>query len=174
MVNGHLEHDRIVGIDPGCKISAVLLWNRKTRSIEDRKIVANEEVIAWLTFLPMADVAIESIRSYGQRVGIEIFDTCRWIGRFEQVAKDSGHMVYLYTRPDAKRHLFGNAGYRDPEVRRALVWEFGGRKRGEPLYGMKTHLWSALVMALYHDATHYSRTGKVLTKERPVSISPQI
>lgn len=100
-------------------------------------------------------LAIEMIASYGMAVGAEVFDTCVWIGRFKQAWHDP-EAVRLVYRKQVKLHLCGTTKAKDPNVRQALIDKFGpgkdlaiGKKAAPgPLYGVKSHAWSALAVAV--------------------------
>jgi hypothetical protein len=106
-----------------------------------------------------ADVlAIEMIASYGMPVGREVFETCVWIGRFAEVWKQPDDVQLVYRR-DVKLHLCGTSKAKDPNVRQALLDLFprtGGGKTPQigtikapgPLYGVSTHAWTALGVAI--------------------------
>lgn len=104
------------------------------------------------------ELAIEMIASYGMPVGREVFETCLWIGRFVQ-AWHSPEDVELIYRKDVKMHLCGTPRAKDQNVRQALIDLFpatgGGKtpqigtvKQPGPLYGVSTHAWPALGVAI--------------------------
>ena len=110
-----------------------------------------------------ATLAIESIASYGMAVGAEVFETCVWSGRFIQGWLDAGILrwreedsVRRIFRRDVKMHLCGSARAKDANVRQALIDRYGpgkeaaiGRKATPgPLYGVTSHAWSALAVAV--------------------------
>ncbi|MGE0349831.1 hypothetical protein [Hydrogenophaga sp.] len=108
-------------------------------------------------------LAIEMIASYGMPVGREVFETCVWIGRFMQVWKDPEAVELVY-RKDVKMHLCGTPRAKDPNVRQAIIDLFpatGGGKcaqigtKGQPgpLYGVSSHAWPALGVALTAQAS---------------------
>lgn len=118
-----------------------------------------------------ADVlAIEMISSYGMAVGKEIFETVRWIGRFQQAWRDPEAVELVY-RIDVKLHLCGSARAKDPNVRQALIDMYpasGGGKKPQigtksspgPLYGVSSHAWPALAVAVLVQARS-QRAGMV-------------
>lgn len=109
--------------------------------------------------LSSADVlAVEMIASYGMPVGREVFETCVWIGRFAQVWKQPDEVQFVYRR-DVKLHLCGTSKAKDPNVRQALLDLFprtgggktpqiGVQKQPGPLFGVSTHAWPALGVAI--------------------------
>ena len=95
-------------------------------------------------------LAIEMVASYGMPVGREVFETVRWIGRFQQ-AWHSPEEVRLIYRRDVKLYLCGSMKAKDANVRQALIDKLGpvGTKKSPgPLYGVKSHAWSALAVAV--------------------------
>jgi hypothetical protein len=107
-------------------------------------------------------LAIEMIASYGMPVGREVFETCVWIGRFvEAFSRDSrAHAPRLVYRKDVKMHLCGTNKAKDANVRQALLDLFprtgggatpqvGTKAKPGPLYGVSTHAWPALGVAVY-------------------------
>ncbi|WP_274347012.1 hypothetical protein [Xanthomonas campestris] len=94
-------------------------------------------------------LAIEMIASYGMPVGREVFETCVWVGRYQQAWR-SPEAVQLVYRRDVKLHLCGNAKAKDANIRQALLDLIGpqGTKRAPgPTYGVKSHAWAALGVA---------------------------
>ncbi|MBQ1764316.1 MAG: hypothetical protein IIZ92_15615 [Aquincola sp.] len=104
-----------------------------------------------LVLRPQCDtLAIEMIASYGMPVGREVFETCVWIGRFVQ-AWHSPDKVRLVYRRDVKLHLCGSPRAKDPNIRQALIDKLGpaGTKKDPgPTYGVKSHAWAALGVAV--------------------------
>ena len=101
-------------------------------------------------------LAIEMIASYGMPVGREVFETCVWIGRFIQAWGGKAELVY---RKDVKMHLCGTAKAKDGNVRQAILDlyprtgggatpQVGTKGQPGPLYGVSTHAWAALGVAL--------------------------
>jgi len=101
-------------------------------------------------------VYIEMIASYGMAVGREVFDTCTWIGRMEQVVEDCGCQAHRIFRIDVKTHLCKRPNANDSNIRQALIDRFGPgkdkaigtKKRPGPLYGMAGDCWAALAVAV--------------------------
>jgi len=103
-------------------------------------------------------LAIEMIASYGMPVGREVFETCVWIGRFMQAWQDPASVRLVYRR-DVKLHLCGSPRAKDPNVRQALIDLFpatgggktpqiGTKKQPGPLFGVSSHAWPALGVAV--------------------------
>lgn len=106
-----------------------------------------------------ADVmAVEMIASYGMAVGREVFETCVWIGRFVQTWRDPDAVVLVY-RKDVKIHLCGSTKAKDANIRQALLDSYpatgggatpqvGTKGQPGPLYGVSSHVWPALAVAV--------------------------
>ncbi len=144
----------IIAVDPGDKLSALLHYDPLNKAVLSSHYLDNAAILAWLRLFDRTNAAmvIEMISSYGMPVGREVFETCVWIGRFiEAWHAYNTHMVY---RRDVKLHLCGSARAKDGNIRQSLLDKFGGaRARGTkrqpgPLYGISSHKWSALAVAV--------------------------
>ena len=160
-----------MGIDPGSKTSGIVVWdtvNEAPRYFSQK--FNNAELLKGETYLPKQNglpefpldridlVAIERIRGYGIVAGDDIFDTCEWVGRFDQHFRETrslrficGSPVVLIPRKDIKKALCGNTTTNDKYVRMALIGRFGetGTKKSRgKLYGIAGHCWSALAVAV--------------------------
>lgn len=150
----------ILAIDPGPVKSAWVLFDGQ----EPRwfRYEANDRVKELLKF-PDHDyrhVVIEDIRGYGMKVGNDVFETCRWIGRFEVYAKMSDLKgprpeVVLLPRKDITETICDNRSAGDSDVRKALIAMYGGqeaaigtKKKPGPLYGITGDVWAALAVAV--------------------------
>lgn len=139
------ESVKVLAIDPGPEQSAYVLWDGE--KLLDRNICPNETLV-W-SLLPEDDevTAIEMVACYGMAVGKEVFETCLWIGRMVQKLEGKPRLIY---RRDVKLHHCGNARAKDANIRQALIDKYGapGTKANPgKLYGIKSHLWSALAIA---------------------------
>lgn len=148
----------IVSIDPGTSQSAVLMWDGK--SILFSGIMPNEGCIGKLAQLsfdcPDAEMYIEMIQSFGMPAGREVFETCVFIGRLYQLwLREHGIAPTLIYRSEIKMHLCQSMRAKDANIRQALIDRFGPpgtKKQQGVLYGVKSHLWSALAIAVtVHD-----------------------
>lgn len=141
----------LLAIDPGTTHSGwVLMRNGNPWS---SGVWENAEILRHLEEWSGANVAIEMIASYGMAVGAEVFDTCLWVGRFMQaLGPDRVRLVY---RKEVKSHLCGSQKAKDANIRQALIDRWGGKaeaigtiKKPGPLYGIKSHAWAALAVAV--------------------------
>ena len=181
----------VIAIDPGPERSAWLVWDGK-RPVElcqyDTLIVKgkktdvpplNSNVLRDLYFrdsffasLPRGtELAIESISAMGQRAGSEVFETAYWVGRFVQAW--APRPFTRITRREVKMFLTGTMRSKDADVRHAIISRFGGKEKAVgliknpgPLYGVVTHLWSALAVALTWEENQKT-AKKVLTNPTP-------
>lgn len=139
----------ILAIDPGTTESGFVLLcgKRVVRS----GVCVNADVFRVLRCAPMeATLAIEMIASYGMAVGREVFETCVWIGRFQQAWYDPGAVRLVY-RKDVKMHLCGSPKAKDTNIRQALLDKLGPagtKKQPGPCYGVASHAWAALGVAV--------------------------
>ncbi len=140
----------ILGIDPGPKESGFVIWDTDKRRPTDSDIMENDSLKSYLHCGEGLDtVAIEWLTGYGQIAGNDVYETCRWVGKFEECIELCP--VELIPRKDIKRHLCGNTTTNDKYVRQALIDRFGEqgtKKNPGPLYGISGHMWSALAVAV--------------------------
>jgi hypothetical protein len=142
----------ILALDPGTTETGWALLYEDGK-VEDSGVCANEDVLSILSLhrhSMWVRLAIEMIASYGMPVGREVFETCVWIGRFKQAwrAPDEVQLVY---RQDVKLYLCGTPRAKDPNVRQALLdllGPQGTKKAPGPTYGVKSHAWAALGVAV--------------------------
>jgi hypothetical protein len=150
----------ILALDPGPTQTA---WVRyRDGMLDGFAKQPNDEVLALIeterAFGPAKSLAVEMIASYGRPVGVEVFETCVWIGRFVQ-AWDGPHR--LVKRLEVKLHVTKGGNANDAVVRQALIDKFGpgkdvavGRKASPgPLYGVSGDVWAALGVAVTADET---------------------
>lgn len=146
-----------LAVDPGTTESGYVYLG------EDRRVITsgiedNEHMLKRIQHLPCVGMvhyafdalAIEMIASYGMPVGREVFETCVWVGRFKQAWCEPDAVKLIYRR-DVKLHLCGSARAKDPNVRQALLDMLGpqGTKKAPgPCYGVKSHAWAALAVAV--------------------------
>lgn len=143
----------ITAIDPGTTESAIVVWDAYTGQVLDSLIHCNEEILACITRRKFDGIFVcEMVACYGMAVGKEVFQTVLWIGRFMQAAIVNGNQFNLVYRQEVKIHHCHSARAKDANVSQALKDRFGqvGTKKNKgPLYGIKSHLWSALAIATY-------------------------
>lgn len=149
----------ILAIDPGNVQSGYVILGDEMRILHAgvmNNAVMRHEINRYVRSLDVLSpvVAIEGIQALGMPVGKEVFDTCRWIGRFEEIVAGrigvrEARIVY---RRDIKLHFCGQARAKDQNIRQALIDRLGApgtKKNKGPTYGITSHAWSALAVALY-------------------------
>lgn len=151
----------ILALDPGTLQTGYCLYDGAR--VVDSGVMFNFDLLPALNavkyqFHEADQLAIEMIASYGMPVGREVFETCVWIGRFQQAwrAPEAVKMVY---RKDVKMHLCGTTRAKDAHIRQAIIDLFpaigggatpqiGTKAKPGPLHGVSTHAWAALGVAL--------------------------
>lgn len=159
------RENRILAIDPGTTESGWCLF--ENGEVVNSGVMPNDAMLRYIQTAAVVDfgqgkrfsLAIEMIASYGMAVGREVFETCVWIGRFVQ-AWHSPDEVSLVYRRDVKLHLCGNPRAKDANIRVALIdliGPQGTKKSPGPTYGVKSHAWAALGVAV--TAAHQMQEG---------------
>ena len=159
----------ILAIDPGNIESGYVFTRDNLEIIEKGKISNNNllKKLEWFTFYDSVNkthIAIEMIQSFGMPVGVEVFETCVWIGRYQQELIRLGctedEIKYIY-RKDEKMNLCQSMKANDTTIKQALVDRFApGQKnygkgtKSNPgwFYGFKSDIWASYAVAVtYHD-----------------------
>ena len=153
---------RVLAIDPGTTESGWVLYDTETECVVHREIGDNCDLLHYMEVgdfrsgqLKADHMAIEMVASYGMPVGASVFETCVWIGRFMQASRVPCSFIY---RKDVKMHLCNSMKAKDGNIRQALIDRFsagqgkrvaiGLKASPGPLYGFRSHLWSALGVAV--------------------------
>ncbi len=150
---------KVLAIDPGNKTSGWVYMSgqRFLCGESERDNTTMHSVIEG--YRDVEVIAIEWIQSYGMTVGKEVFHTCRWVGRFQQVADAIHRPTQLVYRRDVKLHLCQSARAKDGNVRQAILDlypatgggsrpQIGTKKQPGPLHGVSGHMWPAVRLAL--------------------------
>lgn len=146
----------ILALDPGTEQTGWVLFDGER--VAGSGVERNALMLEHVRGSDAGTLAVEMIASYGMPVGREVFETCVWIGRFQQ-AWHSPEAVRMVYRRDVKMHLCGTARAKDPNVRAALidlfaptgggaVRQIGTKAAPGPLYGVSSHAWPALGVAV--------------------------
>lgn len=156
----------ILAIDPGPEQSGWVCYDAGAKEVRASGLFKNWEI---RNLVRRADLsthcAIEMIASYGMPVGASVFETCCWIGRFEESwfggwAECGGWRkeprAQRVFRKDVKMHLCGTPRAKDSNVRQALMDRYGSTRQTAigtkanpgPLYGFKGDIWAALAVAI--------------------------
>jgi hypothetical protein len=142
-----MRTETILAIDPGTTQSAFVQYH--AGEILDHGWIPNAEMRQVLIGREYDVVAIERFASYGMAVGSSSFLTCEWIGRFTELARVGP--VFCF-RKDIKLFLCGTMRAKDANVRQALldlVGPQGTKAKPGPTYGVKSHGWAALAVAVF-------------------------
>lgn len=154
----------ILSIDPGNIHSAFVVLDGHLKPLRFDKL-ENEELLALIesgAFDDCSHFPIEMIASYGMAVGVSVFETCVWIGKFTQAIKTrhQASSTYIY-RKDEKMNLCGSMKAKDTNVAQALIDRFapdipnkgkGSKKNHGFFYGFAKDVWMAFAVGVtYHD-----------------------
>jgi hypothetical protein len=160
---------RVLAIDPGNVESGYALIDLASRRPVEVAKAPNEEVLDRLLELCIGDpweeepgvqhIAVEMVASYGMSVGKDVFETCVWIGRFQQLADVYAAKVPcdLIVRKDVKMHHCGSTKANDSNIAQALIDRFapGEPNRGKGtkaapgfFYGFRADIWQAYALAV--------------------------
>lgn len=158
---------KVIAIDPGNIQSALCIIDAETLKPLTCCIKENAQLyedLRDMTIQAGDKAAIEMIASYGMPVGREVFDTCRWIGRFEAVITDYHNVEpELIYRLEEKQHICKDSRAKDSNIRRALIDRFadhdlkfgrGTKKNPDWFYGFKADIWAAYAVGLTYIETH--------------------
>lgn len=149
----------VIGIDPGPeKCGFVVYDTTEQKVIESKKDLPVVEALSGLdTYCGMADlVGIERVQSYGIP-GSTLLRTSEVVGRLWQCSEALRVPTALLYRREVLRGLdVTGKGNRDSLVRERLIEMHGGtrklaqgtKKEQGPLYGVSSHAWSALAVAI--------------------------
>ena len=151
---------KILACDPGPVQSAFVLWDGTT--VKFPTIMKNEKFLWKLeTNSHKCPFVIEKVECYGMPVGVSVFDTVFWSGRFCQAVLKTGWPFFRMGRKEVKMHLCGNMRAKDSNIIQALVdrfapYEFnkgkGTKKNPGFFYGFKADIWQSMGLATtWHD-----------------------
>lgn len=138
----------IFAVDPGPEESGWVLYQGGKVSVSG---VSDNEALMDLLREHRDEsrlLAVEMIASYGMPVGREVFETCVFIGRLIEAWDGQFRKVY---RQEVKLHLCKSNKAKDGNIRQALIDKLGPqgtKKHPGPTYGIKSHAWAALGVAV--------------------------
>ena len=148
----------ILGIDPGPTTSGVVLYDPGQRVVVEASATMDYNVLMFALEHGIyfgrecqPHIACEMIANMGMAVGKEVFETCVQIGRISWSIERKGGEVQKIKRTDIKLAICGTARAKDPNIRQALIDSIGAvgtKKAPGPLYGVTSHAWSALAVAV--------------------------
>lgn len=158
-MNNKNKSGNILAIDPGNQESgAVLIRAEDFKPLIIRK-TPNEYLLDEITENAgmFNEAVIEMVASYGMTVGASVFETCVWIGRFEQRLRDFGKEVERIPRLRVKINLCHKSTAKDSNITQALVDRFapnepnkgkGTKKAPGFFYGFKKDIWQAYALGV--------------------------
>jgi hypothetical protein len=144
-----------LGIDPGPVESAFVWWDavaEKVIRLESIPVFKLGSFEIGPLLKGVDHVSIEWIECFGMAVGQETFRTVAGIGWFASLLYDRSWHLRLVPRRAVKLHLCNSMKAKDANVRQALIDRFGKvgtKKQPGKLYGVATHFWAALGVAVY-------------------------
>ena len=156
---------KILAIDPGTEKSGWVLYDCENHEVIDKGITENVELKYKCSSIheefQEIEVAIERIVSYGMPIGESTIATIQYIGRLQERFEMMQVDVTLIPRKEVKKCVCNNGKAKDANVRQALIDLFpatgggakpqiGTKKEPGPLYGMSSHAWAALGVAITH------------------------
>lgn len=153
----------VLGLDPGYRESALVAFDGT--KICQNLMCDNETMLANLQDLkdeaasgggpPEWILVLEQMQMFRSAfgVGVEVFDSVLWSGRFIQLWHPRRFDRII--RSKVRGHLNAIKGG-DAAVRQGLIVRFGAykevaigsKKKPGPLFGIKSHEWSALAVAV--------------------------
>lgn len=142
---------KILAIDAGPSVSGYVVF--ADNRVLESGVLDNLMLLEKIDTLQDVDrLALEMIASYGMAVGASTFETCVVIGRFIERWKLSKGLPHtLIYRKDVKLNVCGSMRAKDANIRQALIDRLGPvgtKKNPGPLYGVSSHSWSALAVAV--------------------------
>lgn len=145
----------ILAIDPGPDSSGVVLFDVASMSVVwSNAEMPNDEVLEKVRYASGYDghsVACECIEAMYAHVGKETVRTIRFTGRIEEAVLCGISTLHLLSPQDIKKVVCGTASAKDPAVRQAVIDTLGKpgtKKNPGPTYGVSSHAWRALAVAL--------------------------
>lgn len=149
----------ILAVDPGPEQSAWLVYDTVTKRPKYFGILDNSDIIDLLAyegkgFNLSTVLVIETMQTFGMKHIFQVvIDTAIWIGRFLQAWNRPSKQI---KNTKVRLCICHNVRANSSNIRSALIDRFGGskeaaigtKKKKGPLWGIKTHLWSALALAV--------------------------
>lgn len=138
----------ILGIDPGTTVSGWAMYDSKNKVVQDAGIADNNQLLYGLSQMPADTCAIEIFEARGMPIGNDSIETILFTGQLIQEWK--GRLIRV-KRSEVKNFLCGPLKAKDSNVRQALIDKLGKpgtKKRPGPTYGVTSHAWAALAVAV--------------------------
>lgn len=144
----------IFAVDPGTSYSAVVELDTDRKRVLFSTYDENVKILNLINFIDRKRIdifAVEMVASFGMPVGAEVFETVKWIGKFERQAEIGMLKVIEIKRHEEKTILCYNSRAKDANIRQALIdliGPQGTKKAPGPTYGISGDRWSALAVAV--------------------------
>lgn len=142
----------ILAIDPGTRQSGWVEFS--DGKVLRSGVTENEAMLVQLIGYNLGTtLAIEMMRARGMPVSNDEMETLVWIGRFQQ-QWHTPRAVRLVYRGDVKMRVCGSMKAKDANIRQALIDMLGppGTKKAPgSTYGVTSHAWAALAVAVTAD-----------------------
>lgn len=158
----------LLGIDPGPEISGWVVYDTEHRVVRNSGIDPNDDLLLRCQRNDPArtcgHMAIEMPESRGMGTPISqgLLNTAEWVGIFRHAF--GRRFTSRITRRFIKLHICEDTRAKDKNIRQALLDMWGGKtkalgrkKSPGPLYGMASHKWAALAVAVTWADTHKTR-----------------
>lgn len=153
---------KLLAIDPGNTLSGYVILEPSVPSsankfeITEHGNITNFELLQLIT-ADLEDVTvglIEMIQSYGKPVGDSVFNTCRWIGKFELRMLDNDWKTALILRKSIINFHLSSAAVKNPDslIRKKMIEKYPQESKG-----VTSHAWQALGLA-----TMYLESQKII------------
>ena len=140
----------ILAIDPGTTQSGWAVLNAGV--VTGSGVMPNELLVERLDSLWFdgCALAVERFEARGMPMGDESIETILWTGRFIQEWRRPEEVICV-KRSAVKLALCGTTKAKDANIRQALIDKLGPpgtKKNPGPTYGVKSHAWAALGVAV--------------------------
>ena len=141
----------VLAIDPGNEESGYVLLSDHYKPLLHGKL-PNDALLFDVASMQFNTLVLEMVAHYGKGMpaGKTVFDTCVWIGRFQQMAAARGIPTEIVMRGEEKINLCGSAKAKDANIRQALIDRFartpngkGTKKEPDFFYGFAADAWQA-------------------------------
>ena len=149
---------KVLGLDPGTSESGYVIWNSDKYIVSKGKVF-NESLLKKIYDKPefFDIVVIEIVKSYGMPVGQETFETCFWIGRFQEaLLRMNKEVIFVGRKECIIWHNKSNKG-NDATLKRVLKDKYGDKgtiKKPGVLFGVSKDIWSAVALATWYCETN--------------------
>lgn len=153
---------RVLAIDTGTEESGWVVFDSDTWKLHSFGITENEELRVLIDSLEFDDAALEYFQSYGMPMGQTTIDSIQWCGRFkERILVNGVEATYLWKKKHINKVICGGGKVKDAHIRQALLNmyppngggktpQIGTKKEQGDLFGVSSHVWAALAVAVTH------------------------